>query len=325
MTTTQEDTSRGALHRVLRWLLAPATEEVPRAQALGAAALRIFAGLLWLYNVSWKHAPDFGREAGSGLYRYTAYAVSNPVFPPYSWVIEHVVLKAFVPFAWAVLAVETALAVMLLTGAWVRLAAAIGLAQVVAITLSAVLAPNEWPWSYWMMLALHATVLVSSAGRVLAIDAVRAGISSPRSLGRAWAIAAIVLGLVSVVRSLGDPFAARGEGIGVARFSFGLGDFNLLGGLVLMLAGGLLLLHARGGPARAASAAAAVAVLCALSLYAQLGFSDPLLGGTTTSAATLLSIAVVALVASGAVPSHRHTDQHAAHPDETTANPTTIA
>lgn len=324
MKTSQSSARDGAVRRGLTWVLAPATAEVPRAQAVGAAALRIFAGLLWLYNVSWKHAPDFGRDAGGGLYRYTAYAVSHPVFPPYSWVIEHVVLKAFVPFAWGVLAVETALAVMLLTGAWVRLAAALGLVQVLAITLSAVLAPNEWPWSYWMMIALHAFLLVSSAGRVLAVDAVRDRISTALSLGRVWGIAAIVLGVVSAALSLGDPLAARGAGIGVSRFSFGLGDFNLVGAVVIAAAGGLLLLGARGGPARAAMAASLVAVLGAVSLYAQLGFSTPLLGGTTTSAATLLSIGLVALVVAGRVPTRGNTPRPVAEADQNVPDATTV-
>jgi len=36
-------------------------------------------------------------------------------------------------------------------------------------------------------------------------------------------------------------------------------------------------------------------VLAALSLYAQIGFSDPILGGSATSAALLLSVGLIAV------------------------------
>jgi hypothetical protein len=36
----------------------------------------VLLGLLWLYNVSWKRPPDFGQDAGNGLYKFTSYDVS---------------------------------------------------------------------------------------------------------------------------------------------------------------------------------------------------------------------------------------------------------
>ncbi len=188
---------------LVAWLLAPATEEVPRHHQLASAALRILLGLMWLYNVSWKRAPDFGREAGNGLYKFTSYAVSDPVFPPYSWVVEHVVLKAFTPFGWLVLAMETLLAVLLLTGAWVRLAALVGVAQSLAIGLSVAYAPHEWPWSYWLMIGAHVAILGSSAGRVLAVDAVRAGLTDGRLLRRVFG------GVAVAARCRGRPHLLR--------------------------------------------------------------------------------------------------------------------
>jgi hypothetical protein len=284
----------------IRWLFAPATAEVPHSQAVGAAALRILAGLLWLYNVSWKRAPDFGQDADNGLFKFTSYAVDHPVFPPFSWVVENLVLPNFALFGWGVLAAETALAVLLLTGAWVRIAALVGVVQSVAIALSVAFAPNEWPWSYWLMIGVHGLLLVSSAGRVLAVDAVRDGTASPRLLGQMWGVIAILVGLVSVVLSLDDPLARRGPGLRSTDLSVSLGEYNLVGGLGLVVAGGLVLWSARGAPRWAALIAAAVALLGALSLHVQMGFTDPVLGGTPTSAAFLLAVALIAAVASRA-------------------------
>jgi hypothetical protein len=294
----------------VRWLLAPAIEEVPRSQAAATTVLRILVGLMWLYNVSWKRAPDFGQDADNGLYKFTSYAVSDPVLPPFSWLVEHVVLPNFTPFGWAVLAAETALAVLLLTGSWVRLAALVGVVQSLAIALSVAYAPHEWPWSYWLMIGAHLVLLGSSSGRLLAVDGVRAGVSPARSVGQVWGSLTVLVGLYSVARSLADPLASRGPGLRSTDLSVSLGEYNLLGGLVLVVAGGLVLVSARGGPALAGRVAAGLAVLAALSLHAQLGFADPVLGGTPTSAAFLLAVALVAATLGGLT--SRRTDPHSA-------------
>ncbi len=241
--------------------------------------------------------PDFGQDGGNGLFKFTSYAVSHPVLPPFSWVVEHAVLPQFQAFGWVVLAAETALAVLLLTGTWVRAAAAVGIAQSVAIALSVAYAPAEWPWSYWLMIGAHVMILFSSAGRVFSVEAVRAGLSSGASYLRAWGGLTVLVGLLAVVGSLSDPLAARGFGIGSGDLSVSVGSYNLLGGVVLLLVGALLIATSRagGGAARAPMAAAVLASVAALSLCVQLGFSDAVLGGTATSAAYLLCLAVVAL------------------------------
>ncbi len=304
------ESSRSRLRSSRRWLLAPATDEVPRGQAVAAAALRVLLGLLWLYNVSWKRPPDFGQDAGNGLFGFTSYAVSHPVFPPYSWLVEHVVLQVFTPFGWLVLIAETTLAVLLLTGAWVRLAAAIGGAQSVAIGLSVAFAPNEWPWSYWLMIGAHAVILFSSAGRVLAVDGVRAGLPIRRTMGLVWGVLTVLVGAYSVLGSFGDPLAGSGPALGSSDLSISLGAYNLIGGLALVVAGALLLLTSRGGPRKGAQAAAVLTAVAGLSLHTQLGFTDPLLGGTAASAAYFLSVAVIA----GCLGWAPHRDTRVDHP-----------
>ena len=84
------------------------------------AAVRVTLGLLWLSNLGWKIPPNFGQGTAGGLYLYVTDAVSHPVLPPYSWVIEHFVLPHFTAFGWATLALETLLAGLLLTGTLTR-------------------------------------------------------------------------------------------------------------------------------------------------------------------------------------------------------------
>jgi uncharacterized membrane protein YphA (DoxX/SURF4 family) len=296
------------------WALDPAPSENLRAQSIALTVLRVLLGLMWLYNVSWKRSPDFGKDAGNGLYKFTTYAVDYPVLAPYAWVTEHLILPVFPVFGWVVLIAETALAVMLLTGSFVRLAALIGLAQSLAIGLSVAYAPHEWPWSYFLMIGAHLVLVFAAAGRVLGTDGLRTGHTSARTLGQVWAGVAVVTGAISLVRSFGDPLAARGPTLGSSDPSLSLGSYNLIGSLVLIAVGVLLLVGVRSAMPRALQGAAALGVLAGLSLHAQLGFTDPLLGGNPTSAAIFFSVALIAFLIGRAV--SRASSPHISAPTE---------
>lgn len=284
---------RDKLMAATGWLLAPDTDPVARHQAVGLAALRILLGLMWLYNVAWKRPPGFGEDSGSGLYKFTSYAVEYPVFPPYSWVAEHVILPYIEIFGWLVLATETALAVMLLSGVLMRAAAALGISQSLAIGLSVAYAPEEWPWSYMLMIGAHLALLVASSGRVFSVDSRRSGVSSGVVQQRVWGVLALVVAFYSLVASAGDPLAGKGPGLGFSGLSISLGNYNLLGAVVVGLVGIGLLLASRGIRV-AGLGATALAVLAAVLLTAQIGFSTPVLGGNATSVGLLLTLAVIA-------------------------------
>ncbi|MGI9155385.1 MAG: DoxX family protein [Marmoricola sp.] len=128
--------------------------------------LRVGVALLWIENVGWKRPPDF-----SSLHRYTDDAVDHPVLAPYSWLVTHLVLPHFTFFAWATLAVESCLGVFLLLGLATRFWALVGVAQSVVITLSVLNAPNEWEWSYYLMILVHLGVFAAAAGRSYGLDA----------------------------------------------------------------------------------------------------------------------------------------------------------
>lgn len=288
-------------------LLAPAVESAPSASAAALASLRILAGLLWLYNVSWKRPPDFGEGSGSGLYGFTRDAVEYPVFPPYSWLVEHVVLPNFTAFGWSVLVAETMLAVLLLTGTFVRLAALVGVAQSLAIGLSVAGAPGEWPWAYWMMIGIHVVLLFTASGRAAAVDAVRAqaggdGPPAAARLLRGWGVVIGLAAVVALVLALGeDPLASAGSALGGSDLSVSLGRHNVLGAVVLLVVAALMVVGASLHRRELALIAAALAVLAAVSMYPQLSRTDVWLGGSNTSAAFFLSAAVVSGATAGAL------------------------
>ncbi len=136
------------------------------------AILRVGAALLWIQNVGWKVPPDFGRATDAGLYHFTRFAVDHPVFGPYTGFIEQVVLPNFAFFGWVTLLTEAALGAFLLVGLATRFWALVGVLQSLAITLSVLNAPNEWHWSYFLMIMVHLAIFATAAGRSFGVDAV---------------------------------------------------------------------------------------------------------------------------------------------------------
>lgn len=137
---------------------------------IAIALVRVTVAFLWMSGAAWKVPPDFGEETGSGLYRWVNYAVEYPVFAPYTWLVENLVLPNFTLFGWGVLLAEASLGAFLLVGLFTRLFAVVGIAQSLAITLSVLNTPDEWPWAYYMMIALHVVLLAVAAGRVYGLD-----------------------------------------------------------------------------------------------------------------------------------------------------------
>jgi len=136
------------------------------------AALRIGVALLWIQNASWKRPPDFGETDNEGLFVFTRFAVEHPVLPPFTWFIERVVLPNFSLFGWLTLITEAALGAFLLVGLATRFWALVGIAQSLAITFSVLNAPNEWHWSFYLMILAHLALFATAAGRSFGVDGV---------------------------------------------------------------------------------------------------------------------------------------------------------
>lgn len=137
------------------------------------AVLRIGLAFLWIQNVAWKIPPHFGEDTGGGLYHFTRFAVDRPVWGPYAWLVENVVLPNFVFFGWLTLIMEAGLGAFLLVGLFTRFWAIVGVGQSLAITLSVLDAPHEWHWAYYLMILAH-LALLASPGRAFGVDGARA-------------------------------------------------------------------------------------------------------------------------------------------------------
>ncbi len=289
------DTTLAPASRRGPWLFAPAIGEGSRSGAVLWTVIRMFVGVMWAYNVAWKKPPDFGLANKGGLYAFTNFAVEHPVFGPFTWVIETLVLPNFVLFGWGVLVAETLLAVSLLSGSFVRVFAVIGALQALAIGLSVANAPHEWPWAYALMVLVHLALLVGVTGRYLAVDAVRARASSGAGLAWFWGLLSVGLAALAIASLLGEPLTGKGKNLNLPDLEFGLGAYNLLGAAFLLVVGLALLVWSFARRRLVALIGSVIAAAAAISLRVQIGYSTPLLGGEGTAATYFLTLAVVAV------------------------------
>lgn len=235
--------------------------------------VRIIAGLLWLANTDWKVPPDFGESTGRGLYGFVADGIEHPVLGPYAFLLETFVLPNISLFGWLTLLVETSLAALLITGTLTRLAAVGGAAQSLAITLTVSRVPGEWAFAYYLMVAVHLSVLAMDAGRTWGVDALvakrRAARADPstlpaaeRSLRIGRRIAATALGLLGLFLLITQPFVT--SLFPFSRFH-GVRGSGLLGLMYLALAALVWLLA--GGAAAARTVATLTLMLAAWALF----------------------------------------------------------
>jgi uncharacterized membrane protein YphA (DoxX/SURF4 family) len=267
------------------------------------ASIRILAGLLWLSNLEWKRPSDFGLDLKNGLYKYVNSAVTNPVFGPYSWFVEHIVLKQYRLFGWITLLTEAAMAIFLLLGLWTRFFALIGAMLSTSILLSVLYYPHEWPWSYFLMIGLHLMIFAVGPGRFAGLDGVRSGRLSKERALQVLGVLGIVVGLLGLFVARNVDFAAKqGALLGWAKWELKFAWFNPLSAL-LTVVGGVLVLAGASQARRiiAVAGAAFFAVLAVVVLflwrYNAGKWTGGILGATGPTAAfwAMIAVGVVSL------------------------------
>ncbi len=145
-----------------------------RAAGLGGLSLRLAVGFAFLHEAAWKRPPDFGRANESGLWQWSNFAVDYPVFMPYSWLVENVVLPNFILFGWSVFFMEAAIGGFLLLGLLTRAVAVVGTMMSFAIAFSVLNQPvfPEWEIAYYLLIAANLTLVGIAAGRSYGLDGV---------------------------------------------------------------------------------------------------------------------------------------------------------
>jgi thiosulfate dehydrogenase (quinone) large subunit len=139
------------------------------------ALCRIVIGGLWLSALIWKLPPNFiPLEGLRSLKEWMELEVQYPVVPFYAQFVQAIVLPNFMLFAWATFIVELLIGLGLLLGIFTRAAAVLGLLMALNLTIGLLNVPNEWAWSYFMLLLFQILFTFTDPGRVWGIDGWRA-------------------------------------------------------------------------------------------------------------------------------------------------------
>jgi thiosulfate dehydrogenase [quinone] large subunit len=133
-------------------------------------SLRVFMGVLWLANLSWKLPPHFGRNDPRGLMYSFRQAEQYALSEPLRRLMAHVVIPHFTFFGWQVFLVELVAGVLLLLGWHTRVGAVIGLLQAIAITVLTVRAPNQWFWGFALFVAVSLVLVVVPCNMRFSVD-----------------------------------------------------------------------------------------------------------------------------------------------------------
>lgn len=138
---------------------------------------RISLGVLWLTSLRWKLPPDFEADGVTSLREWLELEVEHAAFGLYGDLIDSVVLPNFTVFAWLIFLAELIVGLGLLFGVGTRWVAFVGLLMSINLLVGLIDVPGEWPWSYLLMIMWHGTVLVSNAGELWSLSALK---GSPR-------------------------------------------------------------------------------------------------------------------------------------------------
>jgi len=140
------------------------------------ALCRMAIGVLWLTALIWKLPPNFIPPEGlRSLREWMELEVQYPILPVYGQFVQSIVLPNFTLFAWATFIVELLIGLGLLLGAFTRAAAVLGLLMSLNLMIGLLEVPNEWPWSYIMLVMFQAVFIFAAPGRMWGFDGWRAG------------------------------------------------------------------------------------------------------------------------------------------------------
>lgn len=150
--------------------------------------LRIAYGVLWIQQALWKIPPDFGLAKGDGLYYWTQEMVKYSFLAPHKFFVASVVIPNFVLFGWVTLLTELFIGASHVFGVVNRLGALAALGMSLNLWIGLMRHPNEWPWSYLMMIGFAILFISTHPGRLFGVDGLLSQrLSRPADAPRSWA------------------------------------------------------------------------------------------------------------------------------------------
>lgn len=144
-------------------------DPAPRVSLTWIALLRILLGLVFL--TTWAINLINGYYTPHGLLRFftEVYPQADNPLAFYAAFINNVILPVRGVFAPFLLVSEFLLGLGLLAGAFTPFFSLAGIFFLLNIFLATL--GHDWPWSYWMPIAMLAVTFFTRAGRALGVDA----------------------------------------------------------------------------------------------------------------------------------------------------------
>jgi thiosulfate dehydrogenase (quinone) large subunit len=140
------------------------------------ALARIVYGVLWWQQSKWKvPSDDFGRKSGGGLWYWVHQEIQYPTVTAYKDFLVNVMIPHWTFFGWMTLATETFIGATLILGLFTRLGSLVAIGMAINITIGILSVPNEWVWTYTMLVMLPVIFLLTDAGRSFGVDSFLAG------------------------------------------------------------------------------------------------------------------------------------------------------
>jgi uncharacterized membrane protein YphA (DoxX/SURF4 family) len=133
------------------------------------AAARIAVGSYWLYEQHWKLPPDFGLHDPRGLMFAFEQSIEYPTVGLYRTFLQDVVVPHFHLFGWLLGLTEVTIGVSLVSGAFTRAGALLGVLQSANLLIAQGRTP-EGPRVYLAILAANLFVLLTPSNRRFSVD-----------------------------------------------------------------------------------------------------------------------------------------------------------
>jgi thiosulfate dehydrogenase (quinone) large subunit len=162
--------------------LNPTSVPFDRLGRFGLVFARLMVGVLWITQLAWKVPPSFGCPANfavstsytartTGLCDWTGLMGVYSILPLHRAFVNNFVIPNLAWMGWFIFLMELFIAATLILGVVSRLGALVAIVQAVNLLIGLSAVPNEWYWSYGMLIILSVVFFCIPPGRIFGLDA----------------------------------------------------------------------------------------------------------------------------------------------------------
>jgi thiosulfate dehydrogenase (quinone) large subunit len=168
--------------REVKQAINPASVSLDRLGRFGLVFARLMIGVLWITQLAWKVPPSFGCPANfavstsytartTGLCDWTGLMGVYSISPLHRAFVNNFVIPNLAWMGWFIFLMELFIAATLILGVVSRLGALVAIIQATNLLIGLSAVPNEWYWTYGMLIILSVIFFCIPPGRTFGLDA----------------------------------------------------------------------------------------------------------------------------------------------------------